>query len=154
VTTDSALARFIGEITPFYELAYSELKPGISGFPVPDLPVMAYAVRPESFGTRRLPVKVETTGTATLGMTVSDFRLDPGTSQRDRLPGGQMAGNSRLVPAGDHRFLIELVPPIPRHHPWSGGAAGVSSDVWAESLDGSRWFRGRVPDGPEAVPAG
>lgn len=77
---DSALATFIGEITRFYESAYSHLEPGISGFPVHDLLVIAYAVRPEFFGTQRLPVTVETTGTATLGMTVADFR--PSTTAR------------------------------------------------------------------------
>jgi len=76
----SAFAKFIGEITLFYESAYRDLEPGISGFPVHDLLVIAYAVKPEFFGTQRLPVTVETTGTATLGMTVADFR--PSTTAR------------------------------------------------------------------------
>ena len=57
-------------------------------FPVHDLLVIAYAVKPELFGTQRLPVTVETTGTATLGMTVAIPPIDHGTSQRDRLPEG------------------------------------------------------------------
>jgi inosine-uridine nucleoside N-ribohydrolase len=75
---DSALARFIGKITPVYEHAYSsKLEPHLAGFPVHDLLVMAYAVRPELFDTERLLVKIETTGTETLGMTVADFRHEP-----------------------------------------------------------------------------
>jgi purine nucleosidase len=38
---------------------------------------MAYAVRPELFDTEQLLVKIETTGTETLGMTVADFRHEP-----------------------------------------------------------------------------
>jgi inosine-uridine nucleoside N-ribohydrolase len=75
--SDSAAARFIGEITPFYERFYSKAEPDLKGFPVHDLLVMAYAVRPELFETQRLSVKIETTGTETLGMTVADFRPKP-----------------------------------------------------------------------------
>ena len=71
---DSALARFIGEITALYERFYSTAEPNIKGFPVHDLLVMAYAVKPELFIVDQLPVKVETRGTETLGMTVADFR--------------------------------------------------------------------------------
>jgi len=39
----SAFAKFIGEITLFYESAYRNLEPNISGFPVHDLLVIAYA---------------------------------------------------------------------------------------------------------------
>jgi len=71
---DSALARFIGEITKLYERFYSTAEPKIEGFPVHDLLVMAYAVKPKLFIVDQLPVKVETRGTETLGMTVADFR--------------------------------------------------------------------------------
>ena len=76
---DSSVARFIGEITRFYEQAYGsdDLEPHLKGFPVHDLLVMAYAVRPDLFKTERLVVKIETTGTVTLGMTVADFRHKP-----------------------------------------------------------------------------
>jgi inosine-uridine nucleoside N-ribohydrolase len=70
----SAVATFIGKITRFYESAYKKLEPDISGFPVHDLLVIAYAVKPELFRTKALAVTVETSGTATLGMTVADFR--------------------------------------------------------------------------------
>jgi inosine-uridine nucleoside N-ribohydrolase len=71
---EGALTKFIGEITRFYEKAYRKLEPDLPGFPVHDLLVPAYAVQPDLFEVQRLPVTVETTGTATLGMTVADFR--------------------------------------------------------------------------------
>lgn len=71
---EGTFTKFIGEITRFYESAYKELEPNIRGFPVHDLLVIAYAVQPCLFETQRLPVTVETTGTATIGMTVADFR--------------------------------------------------------------------------------
>jgi inosine-uridine nucleoside N-ribohydrolase len=76
---DSSIATLIGEITRFYEKAYasSDLEPHLKGFPVHDLLVMVYAVAPELFETEQLLVKIETTGTETLGMTVADFRHKP-----------------------------------------------------------------------------
>jgi purine nucleosidase len=76
---DSSVARFIGKITRFYEQAYrsSDLEPHLKGFPVHDLLVMAYAIKPKLFEVERLVVKIETTGTETLGMTVADFRHKP-----------------------------------------------------------------------------
>jgi inosine-uridine nucleoside N-ribohydrolase len=50
------------------------LKERIPEFPVHDLAVMAYAVRPELFETKRLPVNVDTESSLTRGMTVADFR--------------------------------------------------------------------------------
>jgi purine nucleosidase len=76
---DSCVARLIGEITRFYERAYAspDLEPHLKGFPVHDLLVMVYALGPELFETERLLVKIETSGTETLGMTVADFRHKP-----------------------------------------------------------------------------
>lgn len=78
-----ALAKYIGEMTRFYEEAYRKLEPHLPGFPVHDLLVPAYAVRPELFEVKRLHVTVETTGTDTLGMTVADFR--PSTNAKPNI---------------------------------------------------------------------
>lgn len=69
---DTEIAEFIYRITGFYANAY--LNEGIAGFPVHDLLVMAYALRPDLFETKRLAVDVETDGSLTAGMTVADFR--------------------------------------------------------------------------------
>lgn len=66
------IAEFVYRITGFYASAY--LNEGIAGFPVHDLVVMAYALRPDLFETKRLPVDIETEGSLTGGMTVADFR--------------------------------------------------------------------------------
>jgi purine nucleosidase len=66
------IAEFIYRISGFYARAY--LNEGIAGFPVHDLLVMAYALRPHLFETKRLAVDVETAGSLTAGMTVADFR--------------------------------------------------------------------------------
>lgn len=75
----SCVAEFIGEITRFYEQSYrgDDMEPHLPGFPVHDLLVMVYAVRPDFFKTESLVVRIETTGTETLGMTVPDFRHKP-----------------------------------------------------------------------------
>ena len=39
---------------------------------------MAYALEPELFTTKRLPVRIETSGDLTAGMTVADFRTARG----------------------------------------------------------------------------
>ena len=66
------ITEFLYRITRFYADAY--LREGIPGFTVHDLLVMAYALRPELFETRRLPVDVDTESSLTRGMTVADFR--------------------------------------------------------------------------------
>lgn len=68
----SRVAEFIYRITGFYADAY--VREGIAGFPVHDLLVMVYAVRPELFETKRLPVDVDVESSLTRGMTVADFR--------------------------------------------------------------------------------
>jgi inosine-uridine nucleoside N-ribohydrolase len=73
----SEVAKFIGKITRFYEKAYKKFEPKPKGFPVHDLLVMAYAVKPELFEIERLAVKIERIGTETVGMTVADFRQKP-----------------------------------------------------------------------------
>ena len=66
------IAEFIYRVTGFYANAY--LSEGIAGFPVHDLVVMAYALRPGLFQTQRLAVDIETESSLTAGMTVADFR--------------------------------------------------------------------------------
>jgi inosine-uridine nucleoside N-ribohydrolase len=68
------IARFLGRVTRHYESAYRKLEPHLRGFPVHDLLVIAYAVKPKLFDTKKLAVTIETSGTATVGMTVADFR--------------------------------------------------------------------------------
>jgi len=66
------ITNFVYQITGFY--ANASQKEGIPGFPVHDLLVMAYALQPGLFETRRLPVDVDTESSLTRGMTVADFR--------------------------------------------------------------------------------
>lgn len=66
------VAEFLYHITGFYADAY--LGEGIPGFPVHDLLVMAYALRPELFEARLLHVDVDIESSLTRGMTVADFR--------------------------------------------------------------------------------
>jgi len=66
------IAEFLYEITRYYGNSYAREQ--ILGFPVHDLLVMIYALRPALFKTRLLHVDVETEGALTEGMTVADFR--------------------------------------------------------------------------------
>ena len=66
------IAEFLYEITRYYGNSYAREQ--IPGFPVHDLLVMIYALRPALFKTRLLHVDVETEGALTEGMTVADFR--------------------------------------------------------------------------------
>jgi purine nucleosidase len=66
------IAEFLYEITRYYGNAYTREQ--IPGFPVHDLLVIIYALRPALFKTRLLHVDVETEGALTEGMTVADFR--------------------------------------------------------------------------------
>jgi inosine-uridine nucleoside N-ribohydrolase len=66
------IAEFLYEITRYYGNAYTREQ--IPGFPVHDLLVMIYALRPALFKTHLLHVDVETEGVLTEGMTVADFR--------------------------------------------------------------------------------
>ena len=71
---DGPLGKFLYDMTEFYARIYSGIEPGLPGFPIHDLLVMAYALRPELFITERLHVDVETLGALTVGMTVADLR--------------------------------------------------------------------------------
>ncbi|MGH2405084.1 MAG: nucleoside hydrolase [bacterium] len=72
----TAPAEFLMRIMPFIQDAYR--KAGIKaieggGVQFNDVPCIAYAIRPDLFGTRRLFVDVETQGALTTGETVADF---------------------------------------------------------------------------------
>ncbi len=72
----SAPAEFLMHVMPFIQDAYR--KAGIKaveggGVQFNDVPCMAYAMRPDLFGTRRLFVDIETQGALTAGATVADF---------------------------------------------------------------------------------
>ena len=71
------IAKFIYDITGFYANAYSTIEADVPGFPVHDLLVMVYALRPDLFVTRPTRVDIETEGRFTTGMTVPDFRSFP-----------------------------------------------------------------------------
>jgi len=72
------VGRYLQMLAAFYRDAYHKwVEPGLAGFPVHDLLVMMYALRPELFKTEMLPVRIETSGELTVGMTVADFRAEP-----------------------------------------------------------------------------
>jgi inosine-uridine nucleoside N-ribohydrolase len=66
------IAEFLYKITGYYGNFYAREQ--MPGFPVHDLLVMIYALRPALFKTHLLHVDVETEGALTGGMTVADFR--------------------------------------------------------------------------------
>jgi len=70
--TNNAIADFLYNITGYYGKFYE--REGIPGFPVHDLLVIQYALRPHLFKTQKLAVDVETYGELTNGMTVGDLR--------------------------------------------------------------------------------
>jgi purine nucleosidase len=70
-------AQFVVELMDFFRQSYQ----GAQGFddpPVHDPCAVAYVIDPSVMTTRRTSLAVELTGTHTLGMTVADFREDPG----------------------------------------------------------------------------
>lgn len=71
---DGPIAKFLHGITNFYGKYYRTIEPDLLGFPIHDLLVMVYAIRPELFTTVRLSVDIETQGALTTGMTVADLR--------------------------------------------------------------------------------
>lgn len=71
--TGGAFGAFLHQITELYANSYASREP-MPGFPVHDLLVMAYALRPELFEAQLMHVDVETNGRYTRGMTVGDLR--------------------------------------------------------------------------------
>ena len=74
---DNEICQFLSRIAPFHEAAEREL--GIQtavdglGFHFNDVPAIAYAIRPDLFTTRQLPVDIEIHGELSTGQTVADF---------------------------------------------------------------------------------
>jgi inosine-uridine nucleoside N-ribohydrolase len=66
------IAEFLYEITEFYGSFYAREQ--MPGFPIHDLLVIMYALKPELFTTQLLHVDIEIEGALTGGMTVADFR--------------------------------------------------------------------------------
>jgi purine nucleosidase len=72
---DTAAARIVVDMLGSYAAAYRAHR-FLDAPPVHDPCAVAYVIDPTLITTRRAPIAVELTGTATLGMTVADFR-DP-----------------------------------------------------------------------------
>jgi purine nucleosidase len=70
-------ARFVTELMDFFRESYRDAQ-GFEHPPVHDPCAVAYVIDPTVMTTRRAPVAIELTGTHTLGMTVADFRSEPG----------------------------------------------------------------------------
>jgi inosine-uridine nucleoside N-ribohydrolase len=68
------VGKSIVSLAQFYRDAYLKLEPDLAGFPVHDLVVIAFGLRPEWFTTDQLNVRVDRCGEFTTGMTVADFR--------------------------------------------------------------------------------
>ncbi|MDO5531822.1 nucleoside hydrolase [Sutterella sp.] len=66
-------AKFVCDLIDFFGKMYRK-EQGFDAPPVHDACAVAYVIDPTLFTTRRCPIEVELTGTATLGMTVCDFR--------------------------------------------------------------------------------
>jgi purine nucleosidase len=70
---DTPVSRFVGELMEFFAHSYKDAQ-GFDHPPVHDPVAVAYAIDPSILTVRKAPLDVELTGTATLGMTVADFR--------------------------------------------------------------------------------
>jgi purine nucleosidase len=70
-------AQFVVELMDFFRESYRDAQ-GFDDPPVHDPCAVAYVIDPTVMTTRRAPLAVELTGTHTLGMTVADFRAEPG----------------------------------------------------------------------------
>jgi purine nucleosidase len=70
-------AQFVVELMDFFRESYRDAQ-GFDHPPVHDPCAVAYVIDPSVMTVRRAPLAVELTGTHTLGMTVADFRAEPG----------------------------------------------------------------------------
>lgn len=77
-------AHFVSDMIGFFARMYRQQR-GFDAPPVHDACAVAYVIDPTIFSTRRVPVDVELTGTATLGMTVCDFRRPAGPECRTQV---------------------------------------------------------------------
>ncbi|HJP72957.1 MAG TPA: nucleoside hydrolase [Pseudonocardiaceae bacterium] len=71
------VSRFVVDILDFFTQSYRDTQ-GFAAPPVHDPCAVAYVIDPAVLTTRKAPVRIELTGTRTRGMTVADFRSDPG----------------------------------------------------------------------------
>jgi inosine-uridine nucleoside N-ribohydrolase len=69
--------QYLHSIAAHYRDFYREAEPDHVGFPVHDLVAVVHALRPDLFVVEDLPVRVETSGEFTTGMTVLDLRPYP-----------------------------------------------------------------------------
>lgn len=70
-------SRFVVQLMDFFRESYRDAQ-GFDHPPVHDPCAVAYVIDATVMTTRRAPIVVELTGTHTLGMTVADFRAEPG----------------------------------------------------------------------------
>lgn len=80
----SDLSGFFGGMMGFFRSAYARSQ-GFDDPPVHDPCTIAYLIDPAIVQTRRAPVSVELRGEHTTGMTVADFRADPGPDCRTQV---------------------------------------------------------------------
>ncbi len=69
------VSKFVLGLLDFYRSAYRHTR-GLKFPPIHDPCAVAYVIDPSVMTTRRAPVHIELTGTRTLGMTVTDLRVD------------------------------------------------------------------------------
>ncbi|HEY8588437.1 MAG TPA: nucleoside hydrolase, partial [Naasia sp.] len=77
-------AKFVVELMDFFRASY-EHEQGFDNPPVHDPCAVAYVIDPTVMTVQRAPITVELTGTHTLGMTVADFRAEPGPEVRTQV---------------------------------------------------------------------
>lgn len=70
---DTAPARFVGELLVFFGQTYRDAQ-GFDSPPVHDPCAVAHVIDPSIVPATPMPIRVEMTGTHTLGMTVADLR--------------------------------------------------------------------------------
>ena len=70
-------SQFVVDILDFFTQSYRNTQ-GFAAPPVHDPCTVAYVIDPTVLTTRKTPLRVELTGGLTRGMTVADFRTDPG----------------------------------------------------------------------------
>ncbi|HEY4459170.1 MAG TPA: nucleoside hydrolase [Pseudonocardiaceae bacterium] len=70
-------SKFVVDILDFFTQSYQDMQ-GFAAPPVHDPCTVAYVIDPTVLTTRKTPLRIELTGGLTRGMTVADFRTDPG----------------------------------------------------------------------------
>jgi purine nucleosidase len=75
---DTTAGKFVVDILDFFTQSYQDMQ-GFAAPPVHDPCTVAYVIDPSVLTTRKAPLHVELTGGLTRGMTVADFRAEPGS---------------------------------------------------------------------------